>query len=164
MKLQFLAFGSTLMLSMGCAESANPSQPISLNELVAVYQHTVYGHDDDGDRIDTLAIAPKHDGTYVQLDSTSFTLLGKKHMVRGYSNEFESATDSYLYMLELDSFGMIYAQSLSWPGGFSVIHTSDDSLNLLISAAIGAAFRPGERGAHYSYERAEQARPRTPEQ
>lgn len=164
MRLVTLAFGSALTLSMGCTESVEPSQPISPKVPVAMYQHTVYGHDDERDRIDTLAIAPKHDGTYVQLDSTSFTLLGNKHMVRGYSNEFESATDSYLYMLELDSFGMIYAQSLSWPGGFSVIHTSDDSLNLLISAAIGAAFRPGERGAHYSYERAEQARQRTPEQ
>jgi len=151
-------FGMILMACLACngrVEHPGSSRP---SESMTIYQHTVYGHDDARDRVDTLAGMPRPDETYVMLDTTLFTLFGNQHVVRGYSNELTYEIDVYRYVLELDTLGIIYDQSLSWPGNFSIIHTSNDSLNLLISAAIGAAFRPRENGAHYSPERAKEAR------
>lgn len=158
MRLAVIAIGLNLMLGMGCNGRVEHSEATKPSEPLTIYQHTVYGHDDARDRVDTLARMPRADETYVMLDTTLFTLFGKQHVVRGYSNELTYEIDVYRYVLELDTVGMIYDQSLSWPGNFSFIHTNNDSLNLLISAAIGAAFRPRENGAHFSYERAKEAR------
>lgn len=147
----------SLLFCMGCMERTEPSALQPGPEPMAIYQHTFYKNDGAA-RIDTLVMPQRHDDTFVLLDTTSFYLLGKEHVVRGSSNEFESATDACFYMLELDSFGMIYGHSLSWPGNYSIVHSNSDSLNRLINAALGAAFVPAPHGAHYSYERAEEAR------
>jgi hypothetical protein len=157
MRLTIIVVGWTLMVCIGCQQQNETPDPILPSDTLVIYQHTVYGRDAH-DRVDTVALPQKHNATFLLLDTTSFTLFGTEHVVRGYSNEFESAMDGYFYMLELDSFGMIYGHSLSWPGNYSIVHTTSDSLNRLINAALGAAFLPSPQGAHYTYERAKEAR------
>ena len=157
MRIKIIVSVWALMLGIGCQQRTEIPDPMLLSDTLVIYQHTVYGPDEH-DRVDTMALPQKHGATFIMLDTTSFTLFGTEHVVRGYSNEFESAMDGHFYMLELDSFGMIYGHSLSWPGNYSIIHTTSDSLNRLINAALGAAFLPSPHGTHYNHERAKEAR------
>ena len=86
-----------------------------------------------------------------------FSLLGRGHTVTGYSNALSYEIDAGIFILELDSMGMIYGHSLNWPGGYSYIHTNNDSLNLLIGMSISAAYRPEPVGTHYDYSKEQEA-------
>ena len=73
---------------------------------------------------------------------TTFSLDGQEHVVKGYLDDHYQPIDGGSFWLELDSLGMIYGRSTTWPG-FSVVRSNNDSINELITMALAAASRPG---------------------
>jgi len=75
------------------------------------------------------------------LGTMSFWHQGVEHTVTAWTDEHYAPIDGGIYMLELDSLGIIYRHSTT-RRGFSVVSTENDSLDRLIIIALGAALRP----------------------
>ena len=98
---------------------------------------------------DTLTALPKHTARDSMLGFIEFTFREREHTVTGWTDDYYSPIDGGAFWLELDSLGMIYSHSTTWPG-FMVVRSDNDSINELITMALAAASRPGQFGVSYN--------------
>ena len=69
------------------------------------------------------------------LAQTTFTYLKKDHFIKVYSSDNHAPVDGGQLYYTLDSIGIIYSQSTTWPG-FGRLKSSNDSINDLITQAF----------------------------
>jgi len=62
------------------------------------------------------------------------------HALIAYTSDNHAPTDGGSFYYTLDTLGIIYDRSTTWPG-FSVLQSNNDSLNNLIAMALGRALR-----------------------
>jgi hypothetical protein len=101
------------------------------------------------DHTDTLTVLRHHNERDSMVGITTFSLGGEEHVVEGYRDDHCQPVDGGSFWLELDSLGMIYSHSTTWPG-FMVVRSDNDSINELITMALAAASRPGQFGVSYN--------------
>lgn len=94
---------------------------------------------------ETVSQLHHHSNRDSLIGQTFFGFYGTDHVVRAWRDDHYADIDGGSYWLELDTLGRIYSHSTVWPG-FMVVRTNNDSINELISLAIGAASRPYHLG------------------
>lgn len=77
------------------------------------------------------------DSTYKLIATEGFYYLNKVHHINLYSDDDNSPMDGGALKYTLDSIGLIYERSTTWPN-FIKLTTNNDSLNDLISIAYSA--------------------------
>ena len=95
--------------------------------------------------VDTVPKLQHHSERDSLVGQTTFAFHAADHVVQAWRDDHYAPTDGGSYWLELDTMGCIYSRSTVWPG-FVVIRTNNDSINELITMAIGAASRSGHFG------------------
>lgn len=136
--------GCALLCSCGHKPHAITDIPQQKDSIIYT-MHTIYRDAESRSRIDTIAGFPEHDELDTLIASSRFNFMGIEHVVYAFSNFRHAEIDGDLINLELDSVGVIYSNSTNW-GGYSIIWTNSDSLNLLTSMALGAACRVENHG------------------
>ncbi len=131
-------------LSHACALPDNSSAGAKVP--VQFYRYTVTGDDSYG--IDTLSLLPFHDPADSLLGYSEFYWKRTRHVLRGFTSDLHEDVDGGSFVIELDSLGVIYEHSTTWPS-FRFVRSNNDSISELITAAIAAAHRPGHLGLHY---------------
>ena len=89
-------------------------------------------------RIDTLPkkIIPFHGKKDSLIAIKAFELYGHNHLIRMYTDEFyEEVIDGGNLIYEIDSLGIFYSRSTSWPS-YSRLKSNNDSINYLIEVAL----------------------------
>jgi hypothetical protein len=87
------------------------------------------------DTMQKMDIRPT-DTLFDLLATHSFRFREKYHLIRMYSNDNHSPVDGGSLLYTLDSIGVIYGCSTTWPS-FSKLTSDNDSINDLISTAFG---------------------------
>ncbi len=113
-----------------------------------VYWRYQYMDESVGPRIDTVEHLPFHDPKDSLLGYSAFYWKGTRHLMSGFTSDLHRPIDGGSFAIELDSLGVIYSHSTTWPS-FMFVRSSNDSISELMTAAIAAAHRPGHLGLHY---------------
>lgn len=71
-----------------------------------------------------------------------FIFNDEPHVIRKYTSDNHSATDGGSLRFELDSLGIIYSRSTTW-ASYTRLHSTNDSINLLINYALEAILLNG---------------------
>ena len=83
-----------------------------------------------------------HQNLDTMIANEVFLFNDKAHMIRKYSSDNHAATDGGALRFELDSLGIIYSKSTTW-ASYSRLHSTNDSINLLINYALEAIILNG---------------------
>lgn len=78
---------------------------------------------------------PFHEKRDSLITNKEFELYGQMHLIRVFTSDYYAATDGGRLMFEIDSLGIFYSRSTTWPS-YSRLRSNNDSINNLIDLAI----------------------------
>lgn len=108
-----------------------------------MYRMILYRGGENVRSYDSLSVIGQLDIRDSLIGSTRFWMNDIEHSVKAYTSDHYAPMDGGAIKIQLDSIGVVYSHSTTWPG-FVVVQANQDSINDLITMAIGAALRSHE--------------------
>ncbi len=118
-------------LLLACQEKEAVDQQTELK----LYYLTCWNRGNSPDTLDYNKIC-KVDPRDSMLARKHFFYRNQQHVVEMYTSDYHAPIDGGSLYYALDSLGVFYGKSTTWPG-FSKLSSNNDSINDLISTALG---------------------------